>query len=132
MRLRGLVAALVLALGLAVALGVPAGARVRHACTATDRDFLNTAGTALGLERLADGLDPAALLEQRLTSAGAILKTAPTDPSLQRAQRLFADMLDAAGPSPRRAAAFAVAARTELVSSSVALQALGCNVDPLL
>jgi hypothetical protein len=145
----GLVAVLTLALVLA------ASGRARpntvHTCSATDRQFIETARTnmtALELwsEQYQSGDASGRDVEGQARSAAKIMRgTGPTDFSLQQARRLVTGMLAEyakavqqqgrhrdAGPHVYRAYRLANFAHTVLVRAQAPLAQLGCDIRPLL
>ncbi|MFL5920907.1 MAG: hypothetical protein ACJ75Q_07940 [Gaiellaceae bacterium] len=150
----GLTAAGLLAV-LTLALTLAASGRARpnlvHTCSATDRQFIETARTnmtALELwsEQYQSGDATAEDVIGQARSAARIMRgTGPTDFALQQARRLVAGMLAEyakavqadrrhrdAGPHMYRAYGLANFAHTVLVRARAPLADLGCDVSPLL
>jgi hypothetical protein len=138
-----------------VALALVTSGRARpnmaHTCSATDRQFIETARTnmtALGLwgEQYESG-DAAGAEVVRQARAGAkiVRGMGPTDFSLQQTQRLLVGMLTEyakavqlqdrhgnAGPHVYRAYGLANYAHSILSDAQVPLLKLGCDIGPLL
>jgi hypothetical protein len=150
----GLTAAGVLAV-LLLALVLATNGRARpntaHTCSATDRQFIETARTnmtALELwsEQYQSGDASGKDVEGQARSAAKIMRgTGPTDFSLQQARRLVTGMLAEyakavhqqerhrdAGPHVYRAYRLANFAHTVLVRAQAPLARLGCDIRPLL
>jgi hypothetical protein len=150
----GLTAAGVLAV-LVLALVHATNGRARptmaHMCSATDRQFIETARTnmtALELwsEQYQSGDASGKDVEGQARSASKIMRgTGPTDSSLQQARLLVMGMLSEyakavqrqerhrdAGPHVYRAYRLANFAHTVLVQAQASLRHLGCDVSPLL
>jgi hypothetical protein len=145
----GLLAVLTLALTLATS--GRARPNVLHTCSATDRQFIETARTNMTALQLwseqyqsgeATKDDVAA---QARTAAKIMRGTGPTDYSLQQTRRLVMGMLSEyakavqlhdrdrdAGPHMYRAYGLANFAHTVLVRARAPLAKLGCDVRPLL
>jgi hypothetical protein len=155
MRRIGLTAAGLLAMvTIALALVTSGGARsnlATHTCSATDRQFIETARTnmtALGLwsEQYESGdARGAELVKQARAGAKIVRATGPTDSSLQQTRRLLVGMLteyaravqlqdrhDNAGPHMYRAYGLANYAHTVLMRAEQPLFKLGCDIRPLL
>jgi citrate lyase gamma subunit len=155
MRRIGLTAAGLLAM-VTIALALVTSGRARpnlaiHTCSATDRQFIETARTnmtALGLwsEQYESGdAGGAELVKQARAGAKIVRATGPTDSSLQQTQRLLVGMLteyaravqlqdrhDNAGPHMYRAYGLANYAHTVLMRAERPLAKLGCDLRPLL
>jgi hypothetical protein len=155
MRRIGLTAAGLLAM-VTIALALVTSGRARpnlaiHTCSATDRQFIETARTnmtALGLwsEQYESGdAGGAELVKQARAGAKIVRATGPTDTSLQQTQRLLVGMLTEyakavqlqdrrgnAGPHMYRAYGLANYAHTVLTRAERPLAKLGCDVRPLL
>lgn len=155
MRRIGLTAAGLLAM-VTIALALVTNGRARpnlaiHTCSATDRQFIETARTnmtALGLwsEQYESGdAGGAELVKQARAGARIVRATGPTDSSLQQTQRLLVSMLTEyaravqlqdrkgdAGPHMYRAYGLANYAHTVLTRAERPLAKLGCDVRPLL
>jgi hypothetical protein len=145
----GLLAVLTLALTLATS--GRARPNVLHTCSATDRQFIETARTNMTALQLwseqyqsgeATKDDVAA---QARTAAKIMRGTGPTDYSLQQTRRLVMGMLSEyakavqlhdrdrdAGPHMYRAYGLANFAHAVLVRARAPLAKLGCDVRPLL
>ena len=155
MRRIGLTAAGLLAMvTIALALVTSGGARSNlaiHTCSATDRQFIETARTnmtALGLwsEQYESGdAGGAELVKQARAGARIVRATGPTDSSLQQTRRLLVGMLTEyaravqlqdrhgnAGPHMYRAYGLANYAHTVLMRAEQPLFKLGCDIRPLL
>ena len=155
MRRIGLTAAGLLAMvTIALALVTSGGARSNlaiHTCSATDRQFIETARTnmtALGLwsDQYESGdARGAELVKQARAGAKIVRATGPTDSSLQQTRRLLVGMLteyaravqlqdrhDNAGPHMYRAYGLANYAHTVLMRAEQPLSKLGCDIRPLL
>jgi len=155
MRRIGLTAAGLLAMvTIALALVTSGGARSNlaiHTCSATDRQFIDTARTnmtALGLwsEQYESGdAGGAELVKQARAGAKIVRATGPTDSSLQQTRRLLVGMLTEyakavqlqdrhgdAGPHMYRAYGLANYAHTVLMRAEQPLFKLGCDIRPLL
>jgi len=145
----GLLAVLLLALTLATS-GRARSSGV-HTCSATDRQFIETARTnmtALELwsEQYQSGDATADDVAGQARAAAKIMRGAgPTDFSLRQAQRLVIGMLSQyakgvqlhekhrdAGPTMYRAYGLANFAHTVLLRNQRPLAKLGCDVEPLL
>ena len=155
MRRIGLTAAGLLAM-VTIALALVTSGRARpnlavHTCSATDRQFIETARTnmtALGLwsEQYENGDSGGAeLVKQARTGEKIVRGTGPTDSSLQQTRRLLMGMLSEyaravqlqdrhgdAGPHMYRAYGLANYAHTVLTQAERPLFKLGCDVRPLL
>jgi hypothetical protein len=155
MRRIGLTAAGLLAM-VTIALALVTSGRARpnlaiHTCSATDRQFIETARTnmtALGLwsEQYESGdAGGAALVKQARAGAKIVRATGPTDSSLQQTRRLLVGMLTEyaravqlqdrhgdAGPHMYRAYGLANYAHTVLMRAEPPLFKLGCDIRPLL
>jgi hypothetical protein len=155
MRRIGLTAAGLLAM-VTVALALVTSGRARpnlavHTCSATDRQFIETARTnmtALGLwsEQYESGDTSAAeVVSQARAGAKIVRGTGPTDFSLQQTRRLLVGMLTEyakavqlqdrqgnAGPHMYRAYGLANYAHGVLKRADRPLFKLGCDVRPLL
>jgi hypothetical protein len=150
----GLIAAGLLAV-LTLALVLATSGRARsstvHTCSATDRQFIETARTnmtALELwsEQYQTGDATGKDVERQARAAAKIMRgTGPTDYSLQQTRRLVTGMLSEyakavqlqerhrdAGPNVYRAYRLANFAHTTLVRAEEPLAQLGCDVSPLL
>jgi hypothetical protein len=122
-----------------------------HTCSATDRQFIETARTnmtALELwsEQYQSGDASGQDVERQARSASKIVGgTGPTDAALQQARLLVIGMLSEyakavqqqehhrdAGPHVYRAYRLANFAHTVLVRAQAPLTQLGCDVSPLL
>ncbi len=145
----GLLAVLTLALTLATS--GRARPNVLHTCSATDRQFIETARTnmtALQLwsEQYQSGeATKDDVAGQARTAAKIMRGTGPTDYSLQQTRRLVMGMLSEyakavqlhdrdrdAGPHMYRAYGLANFAHAVLVRARAPLAKLGCDVRPLL
>jgi hypothetical protein len=139
-----------------VALALVTSVRARpnlaiHTCSATDRQFIETARTnmtALGLwseEYESGDAGGAEVVSQARAGAKIVRGTGPTDFSLQQAQRLLVGMLNEyaravqlqnrqgnAGPHMYRAYGLANYAHAVLTRAERPLSKLGCDVRPLL
>jgi hypothetical protein len=155
MRRIGLTAAGLLAM-VTIALALVTSGRARpnlaiHTCSATDRQFIETARTnmtALGLwsEQYESGdAGGAELVKQARAGAKIVRATGPTDSSLQQTRRLLVSMLTEyaravqlqdrhgdAGPHMYRAYGLANYAHTVLTRAERPLANLGCDLRPLL
>jgi hypothetical protein len=155
MRRIGLTAAGLLAM-VTIALALVTSGRARpnlaiHTCSATDRQFIETARTnmtALGLwsEQYESGdAGGAELVKQARAGAKIVRATGPTDSSLQQTRRLLMGMLTEyaravqlqdrhgdAGPHMYRAYGLANYAHTVLMRAEPPLFKLGCDIRPLL
>jgi len=155
MRRIGLTAAGLLAM-VTVALALVTSGRARpnlatHTCSATDRQFIETARTnmtALGLwsEQYESGeTGGIEVVSQARAGAKIVRGTGPTDFSLQQTQRLLVGMLAEyakavqlqdrhgnAGPHMYRAYGLANYAHGVLTRAKRPLFKLGCDVRPLL
>lgn len=155
MRRIGLTAAGLLAM-VTIALALVTSGRARsnlatHTCSATDRQFIETARTnmtALGLwsEQYESGdAGGAELVKQARAGAKIVRATGPTDSSLQQTRRLLVGMLTEyaravqlqdrhgnAGPHMYRAYGLANYAHTVLTRAERPLAKLGCDLRPLL
>jgi hypothetical protein len=153
-RIGVLAAALVLAfvVGFAVRGGGSPGEPVAHSCSATDKRFIQTAGTnmtALGLwaEGFRNGeLEAKEVAKQAEDAAKRVSFVEPRDPALRQAQRLIDGMFveysqavtlganerSRAGQHMHRAYGLANFAREILVAAQPALAKHGCDVSPLL
>jgi hypothetical protein len=155
MRRIGLTAAGLLAM-VTVALALVTSGRARpnlaiHTCSATDRQFIETARTnmtALGLwsEQYESGdTGGAEVVSQARAGAKIVRGTGPTDYSLQQTKRLLVGMLTEyakavqlqsrqgnAGPHMYRAYGLANYAHAVLTRARRPLSKLGCDVRPLL
>jgi citrate lyase gamma subunit len=155
MRRIGLTAAGLLAM-VTIALALVTSGRARpnlaiHTCSATDRQFIETARTnmtALGLwsEQYESGdAGGAELVTQARAGAKIVRATGPTDSSLQQTRRLLVGMLTEyaravqlqdrqgdAGPHMYRAYGLANYAHTVLMRAERPLAKLGCDLRPLL
>ena len=122
-----------------------------HTCSATDRQFIDTARTnmtALELwsEQYQSGEASADDVVGQARAASKIMRgTGPTDFSLRQTQRLVTGMLNEyaqgvqlhekdrdAGPTMYRAYGLANFAHTVLLQAQAPLAKLGCDVRPLL
>jgi hypothetical protein len=145
----GLIAALTLALALATSGGARPSAV--HTCSATDRQFIETARTNMTALELwneqyqsGDATEDDVVAQAR--AAEKIMRaTGPTDFSLRQTQRLVVGMLTEyaramqlqdrhrdAGPHMYRAYGLANFAHAVLVQAKPKLGKLGCDVGPLL
>jgi hypothetical protein len=153
-RIGVLAAALVLAfaVGFAVRGGGSPGGPVAHSCSATDKRFIQTAGTnmtALGLwaEGYRNGdLGAEQVAEHAKDAARRVSYVEPKDPVLRQAQHLLDGMFveyghavtlaakerTRAGQHMHRAYGLANFAREILVAAQPALAKHGCDVSPLL
>jgi hypothetical protein len=155
MRRIGLTAAGLLAM-VTIALALVTSGRARpnlaiHTCSATDRQFIETARTnmtALSLwsEQYESGdAGGAELVKQARAGAKIVRATGPTDSSLQQTRRLLVGMLTEyaravqlqdrqgdAGPHMYRAYGLANYAHTVLMRAERPLAKLGCDLRPLL
>jgi hypothetical protein len=155
MRRIGLTAAGLLAM-VTIALALVTSGRARpnlaiHTCSATDRQFIETARTnmtALGLwsEQYESGdAGGAELVKQARAGAKIVRAAGPTDSSLQQTRRLLVGMLTEyaravqlqdrhgdAGPHMYRAYGLANYAHTVLMRAEQPLFKLGCDIRPLL
>ena len=155
MRRIGLTAAGLLAM-VTVALALVTSGRARpnlatHTCSATDRQFIETARTnmtALGLwsEQYESGdAGGAEVVSQAKAGVKIVRGTGPTDSSLQQTKGLLIGMLAEyakavqlqdhqgnAGPHMYRAYGLANYAHTVLTRAERPLSKLGCDVWPLL
>jgi hypothetical protein len=151
----GLTAAALLAMA-TVALALVTSGRARpnlatHTCSASDRQFIETARTnmtALGLwsEQYQSGdAGGADVVSQAKAGAKIVRGTGPTDSSLQQAKGLLIGMLTEyakavqlqdrhgnAGPHMYRAYGLANYTHTVLTRAEQPLSKLGCDVGPLL
>ena len=125
---------------------------IDHSCSATDKRFIQTAGTnmtALGVwaESYRTGeLEAEEVAEQARDAARRVQYTKPHDPSLRQAQRLIDGMFveygeavtlaakerARAGKHMHRAYGLANFAREILVDAQPALAERGCDVSALL
>jgi hypothetical protein len=124
---------------------------VRHTCSATDRQFIETARTnmtALGLwsEQYQSGdTGGEEVVSQARSGAKIVRGTGPTDSSLQQTKGLLVGMLTEyaravqlqghhgnAGPHMYRAYGLANYAHTVLTRAQQPLIKLGCDIGPLL
>ena len=148
----GLILASVLALSYAATSHANANrGPLRHTCSVTDRDFIDTARTnmaaiALWGQQYGSGDVPASDVAAQAKRASKIVAaTSPTDPSLQQAQKLLVAMFDAygkamdaqsknrpAGKSMFHAYGLANLTHDVLVDAEPALAKRGCDVAPLL
>lgn len=122
-----------------------------HTCSATDRQFIETARTnmtALELwsEQYQNGNASGKDVEEQARSASKIMRgTGPTDSALQQARLLVIGMLSEyakavqqqerhrdSGPHVYRAYRLANFAHAVLVRAQAPLTKLGCDVSPLL
>jgi hypothetical protein len=145
----GLLAVLTLALTLATS--GRARPNVLHTCSATDRQFIETARTNMtALQRWSEQYQSGEATKddvaaQARTAAKIMRGTGPTDYSLQQTRRLVMGMLSEyakavqlhdrdrdAGPHMYRAYGLANFAHTVLVRARAPLAKLGCDVRPLL
>ena len=145
----GLLTAVSLALFLATS--VRANASVRHTCSATDRQFIDTAKTniaAIGLwgqEYLHGDARPGEVVSEAKQAAKIVMGTAPTDPSLSTTRSLLNGMFTEygkavharakhrdAGPHMYRAYGLANYAHGVLAKAQPPLFRLGCDLTPLL
>ena len=155
MRRIGLTAAGLLAM-VTIALALVTSGRARpnlaiHTCSATDRQFIETARTnmtALGLwsEQYESGdAGGAELVKQARAGAKIVRATGPTDSSLRQTRRLLVGMLTEyaravqlqdrhgnAGPHMYRAYGLANYAHMVLMRAEQPLFKLGCDLRPLL
>ena len=154
MRRIGLIAAVLLAM-VAIALALVTSGRARpnlvRTCSATDRQFIESARTnmtALELwsEQYQSGDTSAEDLVGQAHAAAKIMRgTGPTDFSLRQTQHLVSGMLNEyakgvqihekhrdAGPTMYRAYGLANYAHTVLLRNQQPLAKLGCDVTPLL
>jgi hypothetical protein len=148
----GLTAAGVLAV-LLLALTLATSGRARpnmvHTCSATDRQFIETARTNMtALELWSEQYQSGEatkddLVGQARTAARIVRGSRPTDYSLQQTRRLVTGMLTEyakavqakqrdAGPHMYRAYGLANFAHTVLVRAQSPLAQLGCDIRPLL
>jgi hypothetical protein len=148
----GLTAAGVLAV-LLLALTLATSGRARpnmvHTCSATDRQFIETARTNMtALELWSEQYQSGEatkddLVGQARTAARIVRGSRPTDYSLQQTRRLVTGMLTEyakavqakqrdAGPHIYRAYGLANFAHTVLVRAQSPLAQLGCDIRPLL
>ena len=153
MRIGLTAAGLVVVLTLALVLAASGRARSStvHTCSATDRQFVETARTnmtALELwsEQYQSGDASGEDVEGQARSAAKIMRgTGPTDSSLLQTRRLVTGMLTEyakavqqqerhrdAGPHVYRAYRLANFAHTVLVRAQAPLAQLGCDIRPLL
>ena len=149
-RASGLTAA---ALSLTVLLlsGCGGGERLAHTCSATDRQFIRTAGLNLtaigsaGREYLAGELKAKDVIEDAKRASLALERTNPSDPSLRRTRPLMGAMFTEYGRAIRarerngdagrhmhRAYGLANFARDILVEAQAELEERGCDVRELL
>jgi hypothetical protein len=145
----GLLAVLLLALTLATS--GRARSNTVHTCSATDRQFIETARTNMtALELWSEQYQSGEATEEDVVgqarAAGKIMRgTGPTDYSLQQTRRLVMGMMSEyakgvqlhardrdAGPHMYRAYGLANFAHTVLVRAERPLAKLGCDVRPLL
>lgn len=155
MRRIGLTAAGLLAM-VTIALALVTSGRARpnlavHTCSATDRQFIETARTnmtALGLwsEQYESGdAEGGEVVSQARAGAKIVHGTGPTDSSLQQTRGLLVGMLTEyakavqlqekhgnAGPHMYRAYGLANYAHTVLARAERPLAQLGCDLRPLL
>ena len=145
----GLLVTLLLALILATSVG--AKAPLAHTCSATDRQFIDSAKvnvTALGLwgqEYLTGDAQPAEVIAEAHQAAAIVHGTQPTDFSLRQARNLMWAMFieygraiqahahhQDAGSHMYEAYNLANLTHEALSSGEPALRARGCDVAPLL
>ena len=145
----GLLAVLLLALTLATS--GRARSNTVHTCSATDRQFIETARTNMtALELWSEQYQSGEATEEDVVgqarAAGKIMRgTGPTDYSLQQTRRLVMRMMSEyakgvqlhardrdAGPHMYRAYGLANFAHTVLVRAERPLAKLGCDIRPLL
>lgn len=143
----GVLAALLLALTLATS--GRARPNMVHTCSATDRQFIETARTNMtALELWSEQYQSGQatkddLVDQARTAARIVRGSRPTDYSLQQTRRLVTGMLTEyakavqakqrdAGPHMYRAYGLANFAHTVLVRAQSPLAQLGCDIRPLL
>jgi hypothetical protein len=141
----------VLLLGLTLTTSGRARPNVVHTCSATDRQFIETARTnmtALELWSEQYGSGEASkddLVSQARTAAKIVRGSRPTDFALQQTRSLVTGMLveyakavqlqskhGDAGPHMYRAYGLANFAHTVLVRAQSPLDRLGCDIRPLL
>jgi hypothetical protein len=141
----------VLTLALVLATSGRARTNAVHTCSATDRQFIETARTNMTVlelwsEQYQSGDATGKDVEGQARSAAKIMRgTGPTDYSLQQTRRLVTGMLTEyaravqlqerhrdAGPHVYRAYRLANFAHTALVRARAPLAHLGCDVSPLL
>jgi hypothetical protein len=137
----------------ALALVTNGGARpgLAHTCSATDRQFIDSARTnmtALGLwgqEYQSGDAKGAEVVAEAHSAAKIVRALGPTDPALAQTKRLLVGMLTEyaravqveehhgdAGPHTYRAYGLANYAHTVLARAKSPLLARGCDVRPLL
>ena len=154
MRRIGLTAAgllVTLTLALSLATSGRAKAPLAHTCSATDRQFIETAKTnitAIGLwgqEYLTGDAGAGEVVAEAKRAAQIVEGTQPSDPSLQQARTLMRSMFVEYGRAIRAHArhgdagshmfrAYGIANSTHevLANAAPALAARGCDVAPLL
>ena len=154
MRRLGLTAAgllVIVTVALSLATSGRAKPSVVHTCSATDRQFIETARTNMTAIELwseqnqsGDASD-SDVVDQAHSAAKIMRGTGPTDYSLRQTQRLVVGMLTEyargmqahekhrdAGPHMYRAYGLANFAHTVLMRAQQPLAGLGCDVRPLL
>ena len=151
---KGLTAAAGLLAVLLLALTLATSGRARpnvHTCSATDRQFIETARTNMtALELWSQQYQSGEatkddLVAQARTAAKIVRGTQPTDVTLQQTRSLVTGMLTEyakavqlqakhrdAGPHMYRAYGLANFAHTVLVRAQAPLKKLGCDIRPLL
>ncbi len=153
MRLRGLPAAgCVLLCGIALLGSACSGtARLAHTCSATDRQFIDTAqtsmtGLGLSADQFQEGMStPKDVAAAASLAASNVRATEPSDYSLRHIQALMGAMFieyaramsaeakhKDAGPHIQRSYGLANFAHDVLVQAEPGLKARGCDVSPLL
>ncbi len=138
-----------------VALALVANGRARpalvHTCSATDRQFIETARTNMtalelwGQQYESGEEDGMGVVSQARAGAKIVRGTGPTDSSLRQTKRLLVGLLTEyakavqiqerggdAGPHMYRAYGLANYAHTVLARARKPLSALGCDLRPLL
>ena len=150
--MRGLSAAAVLLVGLGLlAFGRGPGTSSAHTCSATDRDFIETAQlnmTALNVWAegyLHGSVKPNVVVKQARDAAKIVNGTSPSDPSLEKTRYLMTAMFNEyatailvkskhkdPGRHIYRAYGLANFAHDVLTEAQPALVQRGCDVGPLL
>ncbi|MDQ2982498.1 MAG: hypothetical protein M3R70_01030 [Actinomycetota bacterium] len=122
-----------------------------HTCSATDRQFIETARTNIaalslwGQEYVSGEAKSGEVISQAKRASLIVRGTAPSDPSLAQTRGLMVSMFTAyakairakshardAGPHMYRAYGLANFAHTVLSSAAAPLKKKGCDVAPLL
>ena len=147
----GLLLASLLALSYAATSRAKTVGPISHTCSATDRDFIETAKTNMagidlwGQQYLAGDASAGDVAAEAGRAARIVGGTAPTDPSLAKTRRLVVGMFTEyrkameqqskhrdAGADIFRAYGLANFAHDVLVRAQPALAKRGCDVAPLL